>query len=50
MPPNRGEIELCSIPCDISPRQKYFKHLTQAGWADLFCYFEPAKMVEKFFG
>ena len=33
-----------------SPQPPWVKRLTQAGWADLFCRFEPAKMAENVFG
>ena len=33
-----------------STQPAWVKRLSQAGWADLFHHFEPAKMTEKKFG
>ena len=33
-----------------SAHAAWVKHLTQAGWADLYCRIQPTKMAENFFG
>ena len=33
-----------------SAHAAWVKRLTQAGWADLYCRIQTAKMAEKFFG
>ena len=32
-----------------SAQAAWVKRLTQAGWADLYCHIQPAKMAEIFF-